>query len=147
MHQKSCKNASKITPKIGASKITPLNWCVKNHPLKLVRQKSPPKLVRQKSPPNLVRQKSPLKLVRQKSPCVIVLCVKNHPASIFHASKAHASKATPLSPGVEIPASQFRVLNVPCVISPLAKKEPDKTREYIDNFVHFEQNNLSIKNF
>ena len=100
LKNQSAQNASKIMQK-----------CVKNHPLKLVRQKSPPKLVRQKSPP---------KLVRQKSPCVIVLCVKNHPASIFHASKAPASKATPLSPGVKIPASQFRALNVPCVISPLA---------------------------
>ena len=123
LKNQSAKNASKIMQK--CAKNHPQNWCVKNHPLNLCVKTHPlnwcaKNHLRQKSPPELVRQKSPPKLVRQKSPCVIVLCVKNHSASIFHASKAPASKATPLSPGVKIPASQFRALNVPCVISPLA---------------------------
>ena len=33
--------------------------------------------------------------LRQKSPCIIVLCVKNHPVSIFHASKVSRPRPCP----------------------------------------------------
>ena len=73
--------------------------CVKNHPKK-VRQLTWKKWSASKI---ILRHNS----VRQKSPCIN-----------FPRVKGPASKATPLSQKVKIPASQFRASNIPCVTRP-----------------------------
>ena len=57
-------------------------------------------------------QKTALKVMLERT------CVKNHPASQFPCVNIPASKATPLSSNLKVPASEFIALKIVCVKGP-----------------------------